>query len=218
MQASESQGSSALPAGSTRVKVCHREVQANAHSSKNYDGNSTTIYLWSRKLPANSSFLSRCSGSKCHFSCRNRTEIRLPADFVPTGAGIDVLVLLDDVKDTRRESVRPRAALPGIAMAADVVVTAMQRFAETKHVGGGFGACLAGGAGAVGGCRPTTITSAGRAVTVRRSTVSSRCWSASTTRIMALTSSSFQVGARPAGAAQLLAHAPLAQVCSWRPQ
>jgi hypothetical protein len=43
---------------------------------------------------------------------------------------------------------------------------------------------------------------------LRRSTISSRsCWSASTTRIIALTSSSFQVAARSAAAAQLLAHA-----------
>jgi predicted nucleotidyltransferase len=51
---------------------------------------------------------------------------------------IDVLVLLDDVKDARAESVRLRGALRGIAVPLDVVVMATQRFEETKHVVGGI--------------------------------------------------------------------------------
>jgi predicted nucleotidyltransferase len=51
---------------------------------------------------------------------------------------IDLLVLLDDVKDSRRESVRLRGVLRGIAVPFDVVVMATQRFEETKHVVGGI--------------------------------------------------------------------------------
>lgn len=51
---------------------------------------------------------------------------------------IDLLVLLDDVKDSRRESVRLRDVLRGIAVPLDVVVMATQRFEETKHVVGGI--------------------------------------------------------------------------------
>jgi len=47
-------------------------------------------------------------------------------------------VLLDDVTDPRRESVRLRGVLRGIAVPFDVVVMATQRFEETKHVVGGI--------------------------------------------------------------------------------
>jgi predicted nucleotidyltransferase len=51
---------------------------------------------------------------------------------------IDLVVLLDDVEDPRRESVRLRRVLRGIAVPLDVVVMATQRFEETKHVVGGI--------------------------------------------------------------------------------
>jgi predicted nucleotidyltransferase len=51
---------------------------------------------------------------------------------------IDLLVLLDDVTDPRRDSVRLRGVLRGIAVPFDVVVMATQRFEETKHVVGGI--------------------------------------------------------------------------------
>ena len=51
---------------------------------------------------------------------------------------IDLLVLEDSVEDTRRESVRLRAALRGIDMPLDVVVMRTERFEETKRVVGGI--------------------------------------------------------------------------------
>lgn len=51
---------------------------------------------------------------------------------------IDLLVLLDDVKDPRADSVRLRGVLRGIAVPLDVVVMSTQRFEETKHVVGGL--------------------------------------------------------------------------------
>ena len=191
--------------------MCDRKVRANAHSSRNYDSNSTTIYLWSRKLPANGSFSSRRSGSRGHSSCRNLTESRLPADFVPTGAGAgpeeaadDVLGLFETLPGRDHEveyQGDPGQCSPQAHALAVPVFDVVEQDDQVD---------VAVGAGGAGGCRPKTITSAGRAAAVRRATISSRsCWSASTTRIMALTSSSFQVGARSAGAPQLLPHADL---------
>jgi predicted nucleotidyltransferase len=51
---------------------------------------------------------------------------------------IDLLVLEDQVEDTRRESVRLRAALRGIEMPLDVAVMRTERFEETKLVVGGI--------------------------------------------------------------------------------
>jgi predicted nucleotidyltransferase len=51
---------------------------------------------------------------------------------------IDLLVLEDQVEDTRRESVRLRAVLRGIEMPLDIAVMRTERFEETKHVVGGI--------------------------------------------------------------------------------
>ena len=51
---------------------------------------------------------------------------------------VDLLVLLDEVDDTRRESVRLRGALRGIDSPFDLVVMRTERFEETKHVIGGI--------------------------------------------------------------------------------
>ena len=50
---------------------------------------------------------------------------------------LDLLVVLDDVADTRRESVRLRDVLGDIGMPVDVIVMSTERFEETKHVIGG---------------------------------------------------------------------------------
>ena len=55
---------------------------------------------------------------------------------------LDLLVLLDDVADTRQESIRLRDALGDIEMPIDVIVMSTARFEETKHVIGGI-ACPA---------------------------------------------------------------------------
>ncbi len=51
---------------------------------------------------------------------------------------LDLLVLLDDVADTRQESIRLRDALGDIEMPTDVIVMSTARFEETKHVIGGI--------------------------------------------------------------------------------
>lgn len=51
---------------------------------------------------------------------------------------IDLLVLLDQVDDTRHESVRLRRALRGVEMPVDVIVMRTDRFEETKGVVGGI--------------------------------------------------------------------------------
>ncbi len=51
---------------------------------------------------------------------------------------LDLLVLLDAVLDSRRESVRLREALGDIDMPVDVIVMSTARFEETKDVIGGL--------------------------------------------------------------------------------
>ena len=51
---------------------------------------------------------------------------------------VDLLVVLDDVADTRQESIRLRDALGDIEMPIDVIVMSSARFEETKHVIGGI--------------------------------------------------------------------------------
>ena len=51
---------------------------------------------------------------------------------------LDLLVLLDDVADTRLESIRLRDALGDIEMPIDVIVMSTARFEETRHVIGGI--------------------------------------------------------------------------------
>ena len=51
---------------------------------------------------------------------------------------LDLLVLLDDVADTRQESIRLRDALGDIGMPIDVIVMSTARFEETKDVIGGI--------------------------------------------------------------------------------
>jgi len=51
---------------------------------------------------------------------------------------LDLLVLLDDVADTRQESIRLRDALGDIETPIDVIVMSTARFEETKHVIGGI--------------------------------------------------------------------------------
>jgi len=51
---------------------------------------------------------------------------------------LDLLVLLDDVTDTRQESIRLRDALGDIEMPIDVIVMSTKHFEETKHVIGGI--------------------------------------------------------------------------------
>jgi len=50
---------------------------------------------------------------------------------------LDLLVVLDDVADTRRESVRLREVLGDVGMPVDVIVMSTARFEETKDVIGG---------------------------------------------------------------------------------
>jgi predicted nucleotidyltransferase len=61
-----------------------------------------------------------------------------PPDVVAAESDLDLLVLLDDVADTRQESIRLRDALGDIEMAIDVIVMSTARFEETKHVIGGI--------------------------------------------------------------------------------
>ena len=51
---------------------------------------------------------------------------------------LDLLVVIDGVTDTRRESVRLRDALGDIGMPIDVIVMSTERFEETKDVVGGI--------------------------------------------------------------------------------
>jgi uncharacterized protein len=51
---------------------------------------------------------------------------------------LDLLVLLDDIADTRQESIRLHEALGDIEMPIDVIVMSTARFEETKHVIGGI--------------------------------------------------------------------------------
>ncbi len=51
---------------------------------------------------------------------------------------LDLLVVLDDVADARRESVRLREALGDVGMPVDVIVMSTARFEETKDVIGGI--------------------------------------------------------------------------------
>jgi len=51
---------------------------------------------------------------------------------------LDFLVVESQVPDTRRESIRLRAALEGVPLPIDVIVMSRQRFEETKDVIGGI--------------------------------------------------------------------------------
>ena len=51
---------------------------------------------------------------------------------------IDLLIVLDEVDDARRESVRLRRALRGLGAPLDVIVMRTERFEETKNVVGGI--------------------------------------------------------------------------------
>jgi len=51
---------------------------------------------------------------------------------------LDLLVVIDDVTDTRRESVRLREVLGDVGMPVDVIVMSTARFEETKDVIGGI--------------------------------------------------------------------------------
>jgi predicted nucleotidyltransferase len=59
-----------------------------------------------------------------------------------TDSDLDLLVIEPGVSDTRRESVRLRAALENVPGPVDVVVMSRERFEETKDVIGGI-ACPA---------------------------------------------------------------------------
>ena len=50
---------------------------------------------------------------------------------------LDLLVVIDGVTDTRRESVRLREVLGDVGMPVDVIVMSTARFEETKDVIGG---------------------------------------------------------------------------------
>ena len=50
---------------------------------------------------------------------------------------LDLLIVLDDVADTRRESVRLREVLGDVGMPVDVIVMSTAHFEETKDVIGG---------------------------------------------------------------------------------
>jgi len=51
---------------------------------------------------------------------------------------LDLLVVIDGVTDTRRESVRLRDVLGDVGMPVDVIVMSTARFEETKDVIGGI--------------------------------------------------------------------------------
>jgi len=51
---------------------------------------------------------------------------------------LDLLVLLDDVVDARKESVRLRAAIGDVGAPVDVIVMSRERFERTKQVIGGI--------------------------------------------------------------------------------
>jgi len=51
---------------------------------------------------------------------------------------LDLLVVIDGVTDTRRESVRLREVLGDVGMPVDVIVMSTARFEETKDVIGGI--------------------------------------------------------------------------------
>ena len=51
---------------------------------------------------------------------------------------LDLLVVEPQVSDTRRESIRLRAALEGVPFPIDVIVMSRTRFEETKNVIGGI--------------------------------------------------------------------------------
>jgi len=51
---------------------------------------------------------------------------------------LDLLVVEPQVTDTRRESLRLRAALAGTPFPIDIIVISRQRFEETKDVVGGI--------------------------------------------------------------------------------
>jgi predicted nucleotidyltransferase len=51
---------------------------------------------------------------------------------------LDLLVVEPQVANTRRESVRLRAALEDVPLPVDVIVMSRQRFEETKNVIGGI--------------------------------------------------------------------------------
>ena len=51
---------------------------------------------------------------------------------------IDILVILNDVGDARREAMRVRAALADLPFPFDVIVMSRDRFEETREVIGGI--------------------------------------------------------------------------------
>lgn len=51
---------------------------------------------------------------------------------------LDLLVVERQVADTRRESIRLRAALDDVPFPIDVIVMSRERFEETKHIVGGI--------------------------------------------------------------------------------
>jgi predicted nucleotidyltransferase len=51
---------------------------------------------------------------------------------------IDILVVLNDVADARREAMRVRTALAGLPFPFDVIVMSRDRFKETRDVIGGI--------------------------------------------------------------------------------
>lgn len=57
---------------------------------------------------------------------------------VTADSDLDLLVVLDDVADTRAETVRLRAAVGDVGMPIDIVVMSSARFEETKQVIGGI--------------------------------------------------------------------------------
>ena len=59
-------------------------------------------------------------------------------DSMTTDSDLDLLVVEAKVSDTRRESVRLRAALAGIPWPIDVIVISRERFEETRDVVGGI--------------------------------------------------------------------------------
>ena len=59
-------------------------------------------------------------------------------DTATADSDIDLLIVLDEVDDARREGVRLRRALRGVGMPFDVIVMRTDRFEETKNVVGGI--------------------------------------------------------------------------------
>jgi len=59
-------------------------------------------------------------------------------DSMTTDSDLDLLIIEQEVPDSRQESLRLRAALAGTPLPVDVIVMSTERFEETKNVIGGI--------------------------------------------------------------------------------